>query len=147
MHTGGNLKLLAFSNDATCLTTDPNPPTMLRQGSLGGESKILSVMSCQSGCFRKVWKILFEFRKLSLRYFFPSCTILNRSYDFLLCASVRSSAFCNPLFFEIVCLIFYRESQRSSKTSISVDVKLYNTFCFCLVNTKKKYVKYGFKVS
>ena len=35
MHTGGNLKLLAFSNDATCLTTDPNPPTMLRQGSLG----------------------------------------------------------------------------------------------------------------
>ena len=35
MHTGGNLKLLAFSNDATCLTTDPNPPTMRRQGSLG----------------------------------------------------------------------------------------------------------------
>ena len=35
MHTGGNLKLLAFSNDATCLT-DLNPPTMPDQGSTGG---------------------------------------------------------------------------------------------------------------
>ena len=45
MHTGGNLKLLAFSNDATCLTTDPNPPTMRRQQGSWGE-RARSSASC-----------------------------------------------------------------------------------------------------